>query len=128
KPFPGSNPPRQTAPIVSKPALNTPNCAYFTQFPLKKANRIQKNPSGIVSIPDGFHGGSRRIRTLDLPGMKYRFSSAIIQKSLIFPYQNKIIKHDMFGYLYEEFSFPLLTLGLLIYKQLKNFTIPSRDR
>ena len=37
-PIPGTNPLCKTAPIISKPALNTPNCAYFTQFPLKKAN------------------------------------------------------------------------------------------
>ena len=35
---PGTNPPCKTAPIVSKPALNSPNCAYITHFPLKKAN------------------------------------------------------------------------------------------
>ena len=69
KPRPGTNPPCKTAPIVSKPVPYSPNCADFTHFRRKNTKWIQKNPSGIVSIPDGFHGGSRRIRTIDLPGM-----------------------------------------------------------
>ena len=34
--LPETNPPCKTAPIVSKPAPNSPNCAYSTQFLLKK--------------------------------------------------------------------------------------------
>ena len=38
KPRPGTTPPRKTVPSVSKTPTNSPNCAYITQFPLKKAN------------------------------------------------------------------------------------------
>ena len=36
KPHPGANPLYQTVPTVSKLLKNSPNCAYSTQFLLKK--------------------------------------------------------------------------------------------
>ena len=61
KRLPELNPPHKTAPIVSKPALNTPNCAYITHFLPENTKWTQKNPSGIVSIPDGFVGLSIKL-------------------------------------------------------------------
>ena len=53
--------------------LQTPQIVLISlNFCPKTPIEHKKNPSGIVSIPDGFHGGSRRIRTIDLPGMKCR--------------------------------------------------------
>ena len=76
----GTNPTCKTVPFVSKTPANSPNCAYITQFPLKKVNWTQKNPSSIVSILEGFDGGSRRIRIIDLPGMNTQFVYRILEK------------------------------------------------
>ena len=60
---------------LANPSLVQPHCAkhpklcLYYSFSAQKSRLNTKNPSGIVLIPDGFHGGPRRISDIDLPGM-----------------------------------------------------------
>jgi len=69
---PRAEPTAQNSPNHLKTCSKHPKLCLFHSFSAQKSQLNTKNPSGIVSIPDGFHGGSRRIRTIDLPGMKCR--------------------------------------------------------
>ena len=82
-----------------KTCSKQPKLCLFHSFSAQKSQLNTKNPSSIVSILEGFDGGSRRIRTIDLPGMNQQFYASVLT-CRIFPklsIQNTRTKKDAFS-------------------------------